>query len=105
MRTNLFGITNIKIKHFVIVENDYTSINEFLKKHDGNIIDIQYERNEMDFKRGSFRVRGDIAALHPLCSFAAVVVVVVVSASVVVVVVTTGGMNVGSVPSGSSITL
>ena len=25
------------------------------------LIDIQYERNEMDFKRGTFRVRGDVA--------------------------------------------
>ena len=51
MRTNLFGITNIKIKHFVIVENDYTSINEFLKKHDGNIIDIQYCQNNFTAKQ------------------------------------------------------
>lgn len=51
MKTNLFGITNIRIKHFVIIENDYTSINEFLKKHDGNIIDIQYEQNNFTAKQ------------------------------------------------------
>lgn len=51
MQSNLFGITNIKIKHFVIVENDYTSINEFLKKHDGNIIDIQYCQNNFTAKQ------------------------------------------------------
>lgn len=51
MRSNLFGITNIKIKHFVITENDYTSINEFLKKHDGNIIDIQYCQNNFTAKQ------------------------------------------------------
>lgn len=51
MKSNLFGITNIKIKHFSIVENDYTSINEFLKKHDGNIIDIQYSQNNFTAKQ------------------------------------------------------
>ena len=51
MKSNLFGITNIKIKHFSIVENDYTSINEFLKKHDGNIIDIQYAQNNFTAKQ------------------------------------------------------
>jgi len=29
------------------------------------LIDIQYERNEMDFKRGSFRVRGDVLEVIP----------------------------------------
>ncbi len=29
------------------------------------LIDIQYERNEMDFKRGSFRVRGDVVEVIP----------------------------------------
>lgn len=51
MQVNLFGITNIKIKHFSITENDYTSINEFLKKYDGNIIDIQYEQNNFTAKQ------------------------------------------------------
>lgn len=51
MKANLFGITNIRVKHFVIIENDYTSINEFLKKYDGNIIDIQYEQNNFTAKQ------------------------------------------------------
>lgn len=29
------------------------------------LIDIQYERNEMDFKRGTFRVRGDVVEIFP----------------------------------------
>src|SRR5688572_11638258 len=28
-------------------------------------IDLQYGRNDMDFKRGTFRVRGDVVELHP----------------------------------------
>ncbi len=29
------------------------------------LIDIQYDRNEMDFKRGTFRVRGDVVEIIP----------------------------------------
>ena len=29
------------------------------------LIDIQYERNEMDFHRGTFRVRGDVLEIIP----------------------------------------
>ena len=29
------------------------------------LIDIQYDRNEMDFKRGTFRVRGDVGEILP----------------------------------------
>ena len=35
--------------------------NEFLRK----LVDIQYVRNDIDFKRGSFRVRGDIVEVFP----------------------------------------
>jgi excinuclease ABC subunit B len=28
-------------------------------------IDLQYARNDFDFKRGTFRVRGDVVELHP----------------------------------------
>jgi len=34
---------------------------EILRK----LIDIQYDRNEMDFKRGTFRVRGDVVEIFP----------------------------------------
>ncbi|MFT7538993.1 MAG: excinuclease ABC subunit B, partial [Lysobacterales bacterium] len=29
------------------------------------LIDVQYERSDMDFKRGSFRVRGDVVEVYP----------------------------------------
>jgi excinuclease ABC subunit B len=29
------------------------------------LIDLQYARNDMDFNRGTFRVRGDVVELHP----------------------------------------
>ena len=32
------------------------------------LIDIQYDRNDMDFKRGSFRVRGDVVEIFPASS-------------------------------------
>ena len=32
------------------------------------LIDIQYMRNDMDFKRGTFRVRGDVVEIFPISS-------------------------------------
>ncbi|BCN32640.1 excinuclease ABC subunit UvrB [Anaeromicropila herbilytica] len=32
------------------------------------LVDIQYSRNDMDFKRGSFRVRGDVLEIFPASS-------------------------------------
>src|SRR5438045_384613 len=29
------------------------------------LVDLQYSRNDIDFKRGTFRVRGDVVELHP----------------------------------------
>ncbi len=37
---------------------------EVLKK----LIEIQYDRNDMDFKRGTFRVRGDVVEIFPAAS-------------------------------------
>lgn len=51
MNNNLFGITNIKVKHFVIENDNYTSINNFLEKHNGDIIDIQYQQNDFVAKQ------------------------------------------------------
>jgi excinuclease ABC subunit B len=31
----------------------------------GRLADIQYTRNDFDFRRGTFRVRGDVVELHP----------------------------------------
>jgi len=33
------------------------------------LIDIQYTRNELDFKRGTFRVRGDVVEIVPVSTF------------------------------------
>src|ERR1041385_109235 len=38
-----------------------TERDEMLRK----LIDLQYSRNDIDFKRGTFRVRGDVVELHP----------------------------------------
>src|SRR5947199_4887629 len=38
-----------------------TDRDEMLRK----LIDLQYGRHDMDFKRGTFRVRGDVVELHP----------------------------------------
>lgn len=32
------------------------------------LVDIQYTRNDMDFKRGTFRIRGDIVEIFPVAS-------------------------------------
>jgi excinuclease ABC, B subunit len=32
------------------------------------LIEIQYDRNDMDFKRGTFRVRGDVVEIFPISS-------------------------------------
>ena len=42
-----------------------------IKDRDGvihKLIDIQYDRNDMDFKRGTFRVRGDVLEVYPAYS-------------------------------------
>lgn len=51
MRNFLFGITNIKVKHFSILNNDMSEVNKFLKKYDGDIIDIQYQQNDFTAKQ------------------------------------------------------
>lgn len=42
---NLYGITNIKIVFMQTTDNNAPEINDFIKRHDGNIIDIQYQQN------------------------------------------------------------
>ncbi len=32
------------------------------------LVDIQYERNETDFRRGTFRVKGDVVEIFPASS-------------------------------------
>lgn len=42
-------------------ENEATSRESIIKK----LIEIQYQRNDLDFKRGCFRVRGDVIDVFP----------------------------------------
>src|SRR5881628_3438690 len=44
-----------------IRKNVETDRDEMLRK----LIDLQYSRNDIDFKRATFRVRGDVVELHP----------------------------------------
>src|SRR5580704_5944468 len=46
----------LPIRKGTIVDRD-----EMLRK----LIDLQYTRNDIDFKRSTFRVRGDVVELHP----------------------------------------
>ncbi len=43
------------------------SVNQAIARHDimARLTDLQYERSEFDFKRGTFRVKGDIIDLYP----------------------------------------
>src|SRR4051812_6949956 len=44
-----------------IRKSEPTDRDEMLRR----LIDLQYSRNDIDFKRGTFRVRGDVVELHP----------------------------------------
>ncbi len=60
----IFGLGSPEdYKASVIVLNVGDSIDrdELLRR----FVDLQYERNDLAFKRGTFRVRGDIVELHP----------------------------------------
>jgi excinuclease ABC subunit B len=60
----IFGLGSPEdYKASVMVLNVGTSIDrdELLKR----FVDLQYNRNDLDFKRGTFRVRGDVVELHP----------------------------------------
>ena len=46
----------------VSVENSAALNRERLLKH---LVEIQYERNDHDFHRGTFRVRGDVVEIFP----------------------------------------
>ncbi len=47
--------------HIFFHQGDDYGRDELLKK----LIEIQYERNDMDFHRGTFRVRGDVVEIFP----------------------------------------
>lgn len=61
----IYGIGEVeeyKAKTLTLSLNQNVDRNEVIKK----LIDMQYERNDYDFKRGSFRVRGDILEIIPI---------------------------------------
>ena len=47
--------------HIFFHQGDEVGRDELLRK----LIEIQYERNDMDFHRGTFRVRGDVVEIFP----------------------------------------
>jgi excinuclease ABC subunit B len=47
--------------HLIIEEGMHTERDQILKK----LIEIQYTRSDIEFKRGSFRVRGDVVEIYP----------------------------------------
>jgi excinuclease ABC subunit B len=60
----IFGLgspEDYKASVVAIRKGDYCDRNELL----GRLADIQYSRNDIDFQRGTFRVRGDVVELHP----------------------------------------
>src|SRR5450432_846867 len=60
----IFGLgspVNYKKSVVPIRKDVETDRDEMLRK----LIDLQYARNDIDFKRGTFRVRGDVVELHP----------------------------------------
>ncbi|MHC4582939.1 MAG: excinuclease ABC subunit UvrB, partial [Planctomycetota bacterium] len=60
----IFGLgspEDYKASVVAIRTGDNCNRNELL----GKLADIQYTRNDIDFQRGTFRVRGDVVELHP----------------------------------------
>ncbi len=60
----IFGLgspEDYKASVVAIHTGDNCNRNELL----GRLADIQYTRNDVDFTRGTFRVRGDVVELHP----------------------------------------
>ncbi|MHC4174602.1 MAG: excinuclease ABC subunit UvrB [Planctomycetota bacterium] len=60
----IFGLgspEDYKASVVAIRTGDHLNRNDLL----GGLADIQYTRNDIDFARGTFRVRGDVVELHP----------------------------------------
>jgi excinuclease ABC subunit B len=51
--------------HLVIEEGMHTERDEILRR----LVEMQYNRSDADFRRGTFRVRGDITEIYPSFSF------------------------------------
>jgi excinuclease ABC subunit B len=52
---------NYKSMHIVVREGQETQREKFLKE----LVDIQYSRNDIEFGRGKFRVKGDVIEIYP----------------------------------------
>jgi excinuclease ABC subunit B len=60
----IYGIGSAEWYHEMLVEvarGDELRRDELLRR----LVDIQYERNDVDFHRGTFRVRGDVVEIFP----------------------------------------
>lgn len=60
----IYGLGSPEAYHGMILyvkKGDYISREDVLKK----LVEIHYERNDIDFHRSSFRVRGDIVDIYP----------------------------------------
>jgi excinuclease ABC subunit B len=60
----IYGIGSAESYHGLVVQ---LTVGESLRRDTllRQLVDIQYERNDVDFHRGSFRVRGDVVEIFP----------------------------------------
>src|ERR1700677_751929 len=60
----IYGIGSAESYHGLVVQ---LTVGESLRRDTllRPLVDIQYERNDVDFHRGSFRVRGDVVEIFP----------------------------------------
>lgn len=52
---------NYKAMHLVVREGQETNRDQLLR----DLVEIQYSRNDIDFTRGKFRVKGDVVEIYP----------------------------------------
>jgi len=60
----IYGLGDVETYHEMVLplkEGESWERNELLRR----LVEIQYERNDVDFHRGTFRVRGDIVEIFP----------------------------------------
>jgi excinuclease ABC subunit B len=60
----IYGIGSAESYHGLLIElvkGEESPRDELLRR----LVDVQYERNDVDFHRGSFRVRGDVVEVFP----------------------------------------
>jgi excinuclease ABC subunit B len=60
----IYGLGSPEVYYGMVVlleEGGYCHRDQMLRK----LVEIQYQRNDMDFRRGTFRVRGDVVEIFP----------------------------------------